>query len=250
MIYDSFAPLYDELFDPDQYRQWLHYVQANLDSSDCRVLDLAGGSGRLSVLLAQAGFQVCDLDFSSSMLSLADAHAKAAGVPLELVQADMRDLSGLGYYDAVVCFADSLCYLGNFADVQTTMAQVYRHLAPGGRFLFDVWSLHQVDAVFPGYCYNEETEDGQQAFMWRSYADDDVDHGIIHELTFFTKDHDGRYKRSHETHFERTYPLNQWERAVKEVGFDHLTVSANFGRDKIDSQTGRLFFSCRKGSKQ
>lgn len=247
MIYDSFASLYDDLFDPEQYEQWHKYTTQRLGDGVTTILDLAGGSGRLSVMLAKDGYQVCDLDFAPAMLSLADEHAREANVDVSLVQSDMRDLNGVGNFDAVVSYADSLCYLDNFDDVQTTLEQVSSHLRVGGHFLFDVWSTYQTDQIFPGYCYNDESEDAHQAFMWRSYADDDVDHGVIHELTFFTRLNDGKYQRQHETHFERTYPLDQWRQALRAAGFTHLSISADFGKTEVSPKTTRWFFDCQKG---
>lgn len=247
MIYNSFAKLYDDLFDPVQYDRWLAYTEKRLSPHVHQILDLAGGSGRLSVKLAQNGYQVVDLDFSSAMLSLADQHAREAGVSIGLVQADMRDLDDLPGFDAVVSYADSLCYLPDFEAVKTTLSQVSAHLSKGGRLLFDVWSTYQTDQVFPGYCYNMEADDDSQSFLWRSYADDDITHGVIHELTFFTRNDDGRYSRQHETHFERTYPLAQWKLALSAAGFNKVDVRANFGVSEPSAKTTRWFFDCQKG---
>lgn len=82
--------------------------------------------------------------------------------------------------------------------------------------------------------------------LWRSYADDDVKHGIIHELTFFNEDDDGRYVRTHETHFERTYPIEEWTQLLKQTGFNNIKISADFGRNEINEKTTRWFFDCQK----
>ena len=50
MIYGSFAQYYDELFDEQLYSKWAQYVQENT-STGGQLLDLAGGAGRLGVLL-------------------------------------------------------------------------------------------------------------------------------------------------------------------------------------------------------
>ena len=201
MIYQSFAQLYYELFDAQLYEQWQDYTLNRLPSTSKTVLDLAGGAGRLACLLATAGLDLTVADFSPEMLSLAGKHAAETGVDLQLVQADMRDLAGFPQFDAVTCYADSLCYLDDLADVQETFSQVSAHLAAGGRFLFDMISLYQTDVVYPGYMYNYEDEDQQRAFIWRSFADDDVKHGVIHELAFFNQLPDGNYHRVGETHF-------------------------------------------------
>lgn len=72
------------------------------------------------------------------MLSLADQHAQSAQVDLALVEADMLDLTGLGQFQTITCFADSLCYLNDLAQVNAALTQAGQHLAPGGKFLFDV----------------------------------------------------------------------------------------------------------------
>ena len=107
MIYQTFAQLYDQLFDSDMYKSWEKFTLANINKKNGKLLDLAGGSGRLAVLLAKDGINVTVADFSDEMLSLADQHSTENNVSLQLVQADMRDLSGLEKFDVITCYADS-----------------------------------------------------------------------------------------------------------------------------------------------
>lgn len=246
MIYGTFAQLYDELFESSMYEQWRDFVMAQLPNEARTILDVAGGAGRLGILLAQQGYDVIDLDFSAEMLALAKDHATDAQVPLTLVQGDMRDLSGFDQYDAITCFADSLCYLDDFADVKATLKQMAQHLKADGTLLFDVITPYQTDEIYPGYMYNYEAEDASRAFLWQSFADDDVEHGVIHELTFFNQvDHDN-YQRLHETHFEQAYDLNSWQTALKDAGFTKVSVTKDFGQAEIDDETTRWFFVCKK----
>ena len=152
MIYQSFAQLYDELFDAQLYEQWQDYTLNRLPSTSKTVLDLAGGAGRLACLLATAGLDLTVADFSPEMLSLAGKHAAEAGVDLQLVQADMRDLAGFPQFDAVTCYADSLCYLDDLADVQETFSQVSAHLTAEGRFLFDMIAPTRPMLSIPAIC--------------------------------------------------------------------------------------------------
>lgn len=246
MIYGTFAQLYDELFESDMYQQWREFVNSQLPNYAKTILDVAGGAGRLGVLLAEDGYDVIDLDYSEEMLSLALKHAQESQVPLTLVQGDMRDLSGLDQYDAITCFADSLCYLDDFNDVRATLEQMAAHLKDDGVLLFDVITPYQTDEIYPGYMYNYEDPDAQRTFLWHSYADDDVLHGVIHELTFFYQMTAGSYQRLHETHFERAYELKDWQTALAQAGFDQVMVKADFGHREINDQTTRWFFICRK----
>lgn len=246
MIYGSFAQYYDELFDEQLYAKWAQYVQENTSATG-QLLDLAGGAGRLGVLLAQVGYQVTDADLSDEMLALASRHALEADVKLQLVQANMLDLSALESFNTITCFADSLCYLQNLTEVQQVFQQVRQHLADGGTFLFDMITPYQTDVIYPGFMYNYQSEDQHRYFMWSSYQNDDVEHGVIHELSFFNRLSDGNYQRLAETHFERSYPLQQIVKALQKTGFLKIEVSSDFGHGELNAQTTRWFFKCQKG---
>ncbi|MBB1063695.1 class I SAM-dependent DNA methyltransferase [Limosilactobacillus fastidiosus] len=247
MIYQSFAQLYDQLFDQELYKRWLDFTLKQgqpVISSKC--LDLAGGAGRLAVMLAQKQVNVTVADFSSEMLSLARQHADEAGVELELIEADMRELNRLPKYDLITCYADSLNYLEDGSAVQVTFRQVYEHLTANGIFLFDMISPYKTDIVYPGYMYNYEDDNHQRAFMWRSFMDDDVEHGVIHDLTFFNQLNDGKYQRVSETHFERAYSMSELEDSLKIAGFRQIEISSDFGQKKATDEDERWFFKCRK----
>ncbi|WP_295728419.1 class I SAM-dependent methyltransferase [uncultured Limosilactobacillus sp.] len=245
MIYGSFAQYYDELFDEELYQKWFQYVRASTNGRE-RVLDLAGGAGRLGVLLAQAGYEVTDADLSEEMLALASQHAIEANVELQLVQANMLELQELGMFDIITCFADSLCYLQNLTEVQQVFTQVEQHLVAGGQFLFDLITPYQTDVIYPGYMFNYQSDDDQRFFMWSSYQNDDVPHGVIHELSFFDRQVNGDYHRLTETHFERSYRIKQIIKALHESGFQDIDVTSNYGEQVPDKQTTRWFFKCRK----
>ncbi|MEJ6400514.1 class I SAM-dependent DNA methyltransferase [Nicoliella lavandulae] len=243
MIYTEFAELYDELFDPEMYQQWLAFVQANTRPGS--LLDLACGNGRLAISLAQNGYQAAGLDLSADMLAIASQKATTAGVELPLYNGNMLDLAGLAARDVITCFDDSICYLANAAEVAEMMKQVFATLNSGGIFLFDVITPYQTDVVYPGYMYNYHDED--RAFMWRSYAGDD-EHSVEHDLSFFnynpTKD---AYDEVSELHRERTYPLDVYQKALTDAGFTAINVSADFGNAEIKPDTTRWFFTAKKG---
>ncbi len=245
MIYQAFAEFYDDLFDASLYEKWRLYT---IDRSDRakRLLDLACGTGRLAVKLAQSGYQVDGADLSADMLSMADQYAQENKIHLNLFESDMRDLGGLPMYGTVTCFDDSLCYLQNETDLKQTFQQVYNHLDSQGKFLFDVITPHQTDDVYPGYMYNFQDDD--RAFIWSSYAGEAVSHSVEHELTFFLYNpQKDAYDAYNELHKERTYPVSHYLKDLREVGFDQVQVSTNFGKDGFNEEVKRWFFDCRKG---
>ncbi|GKS80941.1 methyltransferase [Ligilactobacillus pabuli] len=245
MIYTTFAQLYDQLMDPIVYEDWIKYFQQQVAvDANAKVLDLGCGSGALTLLLKQAGYQLEGLDLSEEMLSLASARFGEADVFIPLYQGDMMDLSELGEYQTIFSSLDSLCYLADQTEVGTVFQQVAQHLPTGGQFLFDVHSTYQIDQVFPDYMYNYQNED--QAFLWHSYPTD-VEHGIEHELTFFVKNQAGTgFERLSEHHYERTYPAKVYLELLKKAGFTQVDLTAGLADSPLTEQTTRWFFSCRK----
>lgn len=247
MNYQTFARLYDQLFDESAYEQWLSYARQVIRQPEGPLLELAGGAGRLAIMLKQAGFpEVMNFDLSEEMLALAAEHAQDAGVNLPLIQGDMREWSGLPLtFQTVTCFADSLNYLTDEAALLQTFQQVAQHLVHGGQFIFDVITPKQTDEVYPGYMYNWHDE--ETAFMWSSFAVPEVAHQVEHELTFFIyqEEIDG-YRQVQEFHIERTYPLATYQRLLAQAGFSHIEVRADFGKQTDLTGATRWFFNVTK----
>ncbi|KRL03212.1 class I SAM-dependent DNA methyltransferase [Liquorilactobacillus capillatus] len=245
MIYTTFAQLYDELMEPEMYRCWEHFIEQQVPKLEtASILDLACGTGRLAILLAQKGYHVTGSDLSSDMLALAEERARNAHVTLPLVEANMLVLNDLAQFDVITCCLDSLCYLENKKAMQTVFEQVFAHLHPNGTFIFDVISPHQTDVVYPGYMYNYTDE--ERAFIWESYSGE-KSHSVVHDLTFFVYDElTNGYTRLSETHHERTYPLADYMQMLNAAGFKEVSKSASFGQKEISQSTDRWFFVCHK----
>jgi SAM-dependent methyltransferase len=103
------------------------------------VLDLGCGYGRLAVPLAAAGCRVTGLDGNATVLAKAAENAAAAGVGIDFVHRDMRDM-GLpaDRFDAVVNMSTAFGYADDPAGDQATLVAVRRVLKPGGHLLIDL----------------------------------------------------------------------------------------------------------------
>lgn len=112
------------------------------------VLELAVGSGRIAVPLAQAGHQVTGVDLDPAMLERARAAwtraggtARRRGVPvgsLELVEADLVTLDLPQRFGLAFIALNSLFQVGPADRQQAAMASLARHLRPGGVAVVDV----------------------------------------------------------------------------------------------------------------
>ncbi|WP_228546684.1 class I SAM-dependent methyltransferase, partial [Pseudomonas aeruginosa] len=174
---------------------------------------------------------------------IAKKRAQAAGFDLSFIQANMLDLSAVGTFDYVTCYSDSICYMQDEVEVGDVFKEVYDHLKEDGVFIFDVHSTHQVDEVFPGYSHHENAEDF--AMVWDSYADE-APHSVVHELTFFIQEEDGRFSRFDEVHEERTYDILTYDILLEQAGFTSFKVYADFEDEGPGDTSRRWFFVCRK----
>ena len=133
-LYDS-ADLYDLIAPRDQVMETF-YRDAALANGP-RVLELACGSGRLAVPLAKAGLAVTGIDLAEPMLARARARALEQQVELEAHVLDMRDFDLGRRFETVMIAANSIMHLLTADDFRNFFSSVARHLAPGGRLLFD-----------------------------------------------------------------------------------------------------------------
>ncbi|HEY7465515.1 MAG TPA: class I SAM-dependent methyltransferase [Dehalococcoidia bacterium] len=98
------------------------------------VLELACGTGRVTIPIAQAGVEVVGLDNAPAMLDIARRKAAAAGVNVRWVTADMRTFHLDRRFGLVIIPFRSFLHMLTDADQQACLTRAYEHLLPGGRF--------------------------------------------------------------------------------------------------------------------
>jgi SAM-dependent methyltransferase len=109
------------------------------------VLELAAGSGRITVPLASAGHAVTGVDLDPAMLARARTTAEAAGAEtagrVALVEDDVRTvrLPGAGSFRLAIIPLNSLFLMGTRAEQTAAVGTMAAHLAPGGLAVVDVW---------------------------------------------------------------------------------------------------------------
>jgi SAM-dependent methyltransferase len=145
---------WDEAFS-HRYDEWARHMTADVpfyvglaQEADGPIVELAVGNGRVAIPVAQAtGRRVLGLDTSPSMLAQAREKAAAAGVELDLRQADMRDLELEEPAALVYCPARALLHLPTWADRRRTFERVAVCLRPGGRFAWNAFAFDHGIAV-------------------------------------------------------------------------------------------------------
>ena len=138
--YTGFAAVYDELMDNIPYEEWGKYLIELLNEYEVKdgiVLDLGCGTGNITEILANNGYDMIGVDNSQEMLNIAMEKRGDDTSILYLLQ-DMREFELYGTVAAVVSICDSLNYLTEYEDVVETFKLVRNYLDPGGIFIFDL----------------------------------------------------------------------------------------------------------------
>lgn len=99
-----------------------------------QILELACGTGRIAIPLANQGINVVGIDSSDSMLSA----ARKKSSKVKWLKSDMRDFSIEDKFDLVIIAYNSFLHLLTIEDAESCLLCVKRHLKPNGRLILDV----------------------------------------------------------------------------------------------------------------
>ncbi len=247
MSYERFAYVYDELMKDAPYTKWLIQLTAKLEKYDVqgkRLLDLACGTGEITVELAKHGFDVSGVDLSDEMLLIAQEKAANLGLSIPFYQQNMAELEALGQFDCVTIFCDSLNYLQSENDVVATFQRVYDHLNPSGLFMFDVHSIYKMENIFTNHTF--AVNDEEVSYIWNCFPGEEP-YSVEHDLSFFVKDDKtGLYDRFDEFHYQRTYTIAQYTEWLQQADFEVLEVLADLEDEPVKAETERILFVVRK----
>jgi len=139
---------WDEAF-ASHYDQWSAHMTADVAfyvalarQADGPLVELAIGNGRVAIPIAQAtGQRVIGIDTSPEMLAQARRRAAKAGVELELIEGDMRNLALAEPAALISCPFGALLHLPTWMDRRRTFERVAASLRPNGRFVWNAFAF-------------------------------------------------------------------------------------------------------------
>ena len=243
--YDALAGCYDAMTEDVNYRDWADFLE-KLFAREKRpvhtVLDLACGTGTMSFLLAERGYEMIGVDFSPEMLAVAAEKTVSPGkIPPIFLCQPMEELDLYGTVDACVCLLDSVNHVVEPRLLWEAFRRVWLFLEPGGLFVFDVHTPEHLQSL-DGGIFLDETEDAY--CVWRT------DYHPRRKVCTYAMDVFARqgalWRREEEIHEERAYGPQELTQALEKAGF---TAIRQYGNRKLRSPVPgeeRIFFTAHK----
>jgi len=242
--YKEFANIYDELINSDiDYKTWASNIlyickENNLDMEN--YLDLACGTGNLTIEIASEFKHIWAVDLSSDMLAQAENKMRDALIKAKFVCQNICKLNLNNTFNLITCCLDSSNYILEEENFKKYLQGTYDLLKDNGLFIFDINSYYKLTNVLGNNTYNYDSDD--VVYIWDNFLENDI---VEMNVTFFVKE--GQvYRRFDELHSERAYTEEYVESLIKEIGFELIKKMDNYGDKIVSCSTERICYVLRK----
>jgi len=243
--YHALAASYDRLTNDVDYEATVEFYMQILSREGVRprtVLDLACGTGSVTKILAQRGYDVTGVDMSEEMLTQAIQKVQDMPNPPRFICQKLQELYVPRGVDMAVCALDSLDYITNPEDCVEAIRRTYKALNPGGIFIFDVNTPEKLRAMDDQVFLDE---DDDVYCVWRGEFDETTNI-CTYAMDLFQRQGD-LWQRSYEEHCEYAYTQQQLTTYLKEAGFTRIAVYADRKFEAPGAGEQRMYFKARKG---
>lgn len=246
MAYNEFAYFYDEFNGEADYEALYARIKAQLDAHGITggiLADLGCGTGELTLMLAQAGYDMIGIDQSEEMLCVVRDKAEQLGLSggLLLLQ---QDLCALDLYGTIRGAVSTFDTLNHIPDLDKAIANAAFFMEKGGVFLFDMNTPYKHQAVLGENVFTFEEEDAR--CVWRNHYDPDARRVTI----TVDIDYQETGEHFHEEFFEYTYTLEEIKAALEKNGFTLESVCDGESFGPLTEESERYFFCAVKNYTQ
>ena len=224
------AELYDLLH--DDYRDDLAFYRGLAEDFGGPVLELGAGSGRVTVALARAGFEVVAVEPAAAMRARGAARLDASGVGgrVAWLDADARRLELERDFPLVIAPFHMLMHLADLDDQDAALRAARAHVAVGGAFATDVY----VPRFGPsGVVRSEPTWAGLQGDLSTWQLVDPIGQTVVTEHRLDRTLPDGTVRRRAATLRQRYFHRFELERALRAAGFGRVRTFGGFDRGPV-----------------
>ena len=246
MAYNEFAYFYDSFNEDADYDALYRHVKAELDAHGIRdgiLADLGCGTGELTLMLAQAGYDMIAIDQSEEMLCVVRDKADQLELPTRLLLLQ-QDLCSLDLYGTIRGAVSTFDTFNHLPELDKAIANAAFFMEKGGVLLFDMNTPYKHREVLGNNTFTFEGEEA--ACVWQNRLEDDGRRVRIH-LDIRDKETGERFQ---EEFCEYTYELAEVRAALERHGFtlESLCDGESFG--PLTAASERVFFCAVKNYTQ
>lgn len=170
--FDAWAEVYDEVF--HNFNEDLNFYYSEAEKSRKPILELACGTGRISIPLACAGMKVIGLDSSSKMLEKAKEKLKEVGKikgNIRFEKGNMQDFKLGEKFGLVIIPARSFQHLLMPEEQAMCLKNIYEHLKNEGSLIIDIFNpdLKRIVNTKSGerfFCKEFKNNTGNRMLLW------------------------------------------------------------------------------------
>ncbi len=247
--YTDFAGVYDIFMDETPYDKWRDIVKAVLEKYGIQkdlVLDLGCGTGTMTELLAEVGYDMIGIDNAQEMLNHAITKRDESGHDILYLCQDMREFELYGTVKAVISLCDSINYILEPGELKDVFALVNNYLDPEGIFFFDFNTDYKYREIIGDAVIAENRE--ECSFIWENYFYEDE---CINEydVTVFVKEEDSRYRKFTETHYQRGYTLEEIKKLLEAAGMSFVEAMDADTKEAVTERSERIYVTARECGK-
>ena len=240
MAYNEFAYFYDEFNGEADYDALFAYVLRKLKENGIQngiVADFGCGTGDLTLMLSQAGYDVIAVDQSEEMLAVLRDKADQLGIAqgLLLLRQNLLELDLFGTIRAAVSTFDTYSHIGPWQNFEKAIRRAAFFMEKGGVFLFDLNTPYKNRQVLGENLFTFEGPDASCRWQNHYLAEEQA---VEISIDIHYNDTD-EFK-------EYSYELQQVTQVLEKYGFAVQSVEdgESFGALQPDSQ--RFIFTCIK----
>ncbi len=243
MAYTSFAEYYDSLtanIDYEEIASYYDRLNEKFGGLKGILLDLACGTGSLSVIFSRMGYDVIGTDISPEMLSIA---VRKEHEGIEYLCQSMTELDMFGTIDGTVCSLDSINHLSDISEVKTTFEKVSLFSNKGALFMFDVNTLYKHEHILGDNTFVYDTD--EVYCVWQNEYQGEGRTDIY--LDFFAEDKEsGMYDRYSDDFTETAYSTEDIKELLINAGFEICACYEYLTENEPTEESEKLTFVARK----
>lgn len=250
--YENFARVYDLFMDDIPYEEWCAYLTDLLREygvTDGLVLELGCGTGNITRLLADYGYDMIGVDNAPDMLEIALEKKEAEGQDILYLLQDMREFELYGTVKAIVSVCDSINYITEEEDLLKVFSLVNNYLDPRGVFIFDLNTEYKYREIMGERTIAETRE--KASFIWDNFYDEEEKINEYDLVLFIPEQNNGEilYRKYEELHYQRAYSLDKIKALLERAGMEFVTVYDAFTHRPPTKYSERVYIVAREKGK-